>query len=44
MENRRDFLKKMASVGIASAMPSEMFARMEIKKHNNEFIWANLLH
>ena len=44
MGNRREFLKQMAAVGMATAIPGEMFARMETKKHDNELIWANLLH
>ncbi len=44
MGNRRDFLKQMTAVGVATAVPGEMFAQMETKEPNSELIWANLLH
>ena len=51
MTNRRNFIKQMAAVGIASSMPSvirsqpDMQQTSSVQKSNDEqLIWANLLH
>lgn len=41
MENRRDFIKQMAIAGIASSMPTVLFAQQDPSK---KMIWADLLH
>jgi hypothetical protein len=44
MTNRRKFIKQVATVSMAITMPQLILAQREVKKTNNEFIWANLLH
>ncbi len=41
MTNRRNFIKQVAAAGVASAMPSYLFAQ---QKPAQDMIWANLLH
>lgn len=44
MTNRREFIKQVAAVGIAAAMPGQVLAQKVTKKSEDDFIWANLLH
>ena len=49
MTNRRNFIKQMAAVGIASSLPSSLFTQpaflsKQESTQNKHLIWANLLH
>jgi len=49
MANRRNFIKQMAAVGIASSIPSTLFLQptflsKQKSVQNNGLIWADLLH
>lgn len=44
MVNRRNFIKQVAAVSIGATMSNTLFAKEQILKKENSFIWANLLH